>query len=422
MQLNKLFQNPWWVVAASFCGLFIGAGTMVYVFGVFLKPVTEALNISRGTYSTGVLVFALVLALACPVLGIALDRWGSRKVLLPLIIGYAGVTATFAFLQPSELLVLTMFALNGLMGVGLSAVPFARAISIRFDQRRGLALGLAIAGAGFGVALVPQFMGLLIESAGWRTAYLVYGAAIALIAFLPIALLIGDPGAITPHTPASDLQKITTGMTAAEAFRTWKFWAMLTAFFFGIIAINGTVSHLVALLTDRGLLMPQAIKAISIVGMAAIVGRIVCGTLLDWFSGPKVALLFMVIPIVGIGLISSGAGEATPYIGAALLGFAIGGEVDLLAYFVGSYFGMRAFGKIYGTLFAVFSAGVGVGPFISGMAFDRFHSYDGVFIGYQVLLGLACLLVCTLGPYLYPPKKRANRLDAANEASAKQAY
>jgi len=50
--MTNLFRNRWWVVFATICGLLVGAGPInVFTFGVFLKPITEDLGLSRGAFS-----------------------------------------------------------------------------------------------------------------------------------------------------------------------------------------------------------------------------------------------------------------------------------------------------------------------------------------------------------------------------------
>jgi MFS family permease len=141
---------------------------------------------------------------------------------------------------------------------------------------------------------------------------------------------------------------------------------------------------------------------LSLSGLAIIGGRILSGWCLDRFWGPYVAVAFFLIPMAGIGLLDSGLAGATPLLGATLCGLGIGAEVDLMAFFVSRYFGLRDYAKIYGAMFAVFSFGVGVGPTISGISFDRFHTYGPAFLLYEGLLAVTCLLFLRLGPYPFP--------------------
>src|SRR6185437_12881410 len=207
-------------------------------------------------------------------------------------------------------------------------------------------------------------------------------------AFVPVALFIREPPDFArtgARAAASTPREAVPGIDGREAFRSWRFYALTAAFFLAIVAIIGAVSHVVALLTDRGYPLQEATAALSLSGLAIIGGRILSGWCLDRLWGPYVAVVFFVIPMVGIGLLDSGAGGVVPLVGATLCGLGIGAEVDLMAFFVSRYFGLRDYAKIYGAMFAIFSFGVGIGPMVSGFVFDRFHSYGPAFLLYEVL-------------------------------------
>jgi MFS family permease len=287
-------------------------------------------------------------------------------------------------------------------------IPYAAVITHWFDSHRGIALGLATAGVGLGVALIPQLAASLIGHFGWRWAYVGLGIAVVVLAWLPVVLFVRDP----PWVPASGRAGTTNaaalpGIDAAAALKTRNFWMLSVAFFLGVLAINGTIVHIVALLTDRGIPLQVATGALSIAGLAIIVGRIACGWCLDRFWGPYVAVCFFLLPMLGIALLGSGLANPVPLVGAALCGAGIGAEIDLMAFFISRYFGLKAYGKIYGLMFMLFNIGTGMGPALSGRAFDRFHSYSQIFIVYEVALALTCVLLFGLGKYAYPPVKHA---------------
>jgi MFS family permease len=77
-----------------------------------------------------------------------------------------------------------------------------------------------------------------------------------------------------------------------------------------------------------------------------------------------------------------------------------------MAFLLSRYFGLKAYGKIYGVMFAVFGIGTGIGPALSGISFDRFHSYEPIFIVYAAILIITCALFIRLGPYPYPAPSR----------------
>src|SRR5438874_2046126 len=111
-----------------------------------------------------------------------------------------------------------------------------------------------------GGALVPQLAAALIAAFDWRTAYLGLGIAILVIAFVPVAVFLREPPEApraVDGAPAIPLPGIEPG----EAFRSSLFWGLAVAFFLDVIAINGTLTHTVALMTDRGLALPAATAA-----------------------------------------------------------------------------------------------------------------------------------------------------------------
>lgn len=401
--MNGMFRNRWWVVFASVLGLLVGAGSInVFAFGVFLKPVSEDLGLSRGILSSALALNGILTAVSCPLIGLMIDRWGVRTVMLPCIALFALATAGYSLLQPEPLLIVfAIYGFAGLVGGGQTPIAYAKTVSGWFDKERGLALGVAMAGVGLGAFLIPRLAGFLIPTFGWRMAYVGMGVAVFVLGFLPVALFLRDPDrAQLARQPA-----VQRGLTAAEALKgSWRFWALTAAFFFGVLAINGTLTHVVALLTDRGIPVQDAIGALSAAGLAIIVGRILSGYCLDRFPGHYVAIIFFIIPMGGIGLLASGAGGSVPLLGAVLCGMGIGAEVDLMAFFVSRYFGLKAYGKIYGTMFGIFSVGTGLGPSLSGIFFDIWHSYTPIFLVYEGLLVITCLLFTRLGPYPFPPE------------------
>jgi MFS family permease len=408
--MGSFFGNRWWVVFASICGLLVGAGAVhIFAFGVFLKPVTEDLGIGRALMSSGLIITSTLNALGCLPLGYLIDRFGVRRVMMPGIILYALGIAGWSLLAPSPWIIYATFLGAGLFGAIGSPVPYGAMLSLWFDRHRGLAIGVAMAGVGLGVAIVPQLAAFFIRSYGWRWAYVDLALTTVVLAWLPVAIFLREP-TIRDRTKQADVaiaDGSLPGMSAMAAIKgSWRFWALTLAFFLAIISINGTLTHIVALLTDRGVPLQVATGLLSAAGIALLIGRILSGWCLDRFFGPYVAIGFFIIPMIGIALLGSGAGGMVPFAGAILCGLSVGAEVDIMAFFVSRYFGLKAYGKIYGTMFAAFSFANGFGPSIAGWSFDRFHSYRPAFMIFEVLLVLTCILLTPLGAYPYPARGR----------------
>jgi MFS family permease len=379
--MHGVFANRWWIVFATVCGLVVGGGAInVFAFAVFLKPITAELGVGRGMFSSALTLHATLAALSCPLIGWLVDRWGARRVMIPGLVVYALATASYALIQASPFAVTYLvFAVTGIVGGVGTPIPYAAVLTRWFDRQRGLALGIGIAGVGLGVALVPQLAAFLIAAFGWRTAYLGLAVTILVIAFVPVAIFLREPTKAARSTE-DPVAAALPGAATGEAFRSGVFWALAIAFFLDVIAINGTLTHIVALLTDRGIALQAAVAALSGTGIALILGRILSGWCLDRLWGPYVAVAFFILPMIGIALLATGAAGLAPVVGAVTLGLGIGAEVDLMAFFASRYFGMRNYAKIYGTMFGIFAFGVGIGPALSGASFDLFRSYAPIFI------------------------------------------
>jgi len=76
-------RNRWWIVAAGVIALSCGAGPVnIFTFGVFLKPLTEALGLGRGQFGAAQALTNVLSAITGPVLGHWLDKYGARPVLI----------------------------------------------------------------------------------------------------------------------------------------------------------------------------------------------------------------------------------------------------------------------------------------------------------------------------------------------------
>jgi MFS family permease len=170
LRLAKFLRNRWWVVYAAICGLLVGAGPVnVFAFAVFLKPVTESLGIGRELFSSGLIVGSTVAGIGLIPLGFLLDHYRVRRVMMPGLVLYAAGVMGYALMTPSPLHIYLAFAIAALFGPIGSPLPYGAVLSRWFDRQRGLAIGIAMAGVGLGVALVPQIAAVLIRVLGWMS-------------------------------------------------------------------------------------------------------------------------------------------------------------------------------------------------------------------------------------------------------------
>ena len=371
---------------------------------MFLKPIMADTGWQRSSVSFALSVGGIFSALAVPVLGRMMDRWSIRRVALPGIVVYAVCTSLLG-LSPSVFWIFTlMFAIAEMTSAIQTPLGYAKAIAAWFDRRRGLALGIAMSGVGLGGFVIPQIANLLIEQVGWRGAYVCLALLTLAIAFPVVALWVREPGSGEGERHVAFASAALPGFASREAAMLPRFWFLAAAFFLVAVAINGTVAHVVPLLTDHGLSAASATAVLGIFGLATLAGRLLAGYLVDRIFAPYVATVFFLAPIAGFALLASASGPL-PAIGVVLMGLGPGTEIDLIAFLISRYFGQRAFGELYGYFFMVFGLGSSFGRFLGGLVFDLAGSYRPALIGAALTLVVAVALVNRLGVYAYPVRR-----------------
>ena len=390
---NARIFYGWWVVAGSIVGLSTGPGQFAFgSLGLFIIPLGDEFGWNRAQISLALTFFTVALAISLPLVGSLVDRLGSRRVLLPsmLVVGLCLALLGLVLSQLWHLLLI--FALIGSLGAGANSLPYMLTISAWFDRRRGLAIGIAMAGSGLGYAYVPPLVQYMIGGFGWRSGFLVLAGITVLIAIPLVSWLFrdtpeqlglradGDDEGSAAETPGSSV-----GVSYQEALRTPAFWLLFLVFCALSFSLYGLLPHIVPMLSDRGIDATRAALAASSVGVTIMVARVVVGYLIDRFFAPRVAMTFFLLSAVGLGLLATGTAGPAVLLATVLVGLAIGAEIDLMAFLATRYFGLKHFGKIYGLLFASLLIGTSLGPVIYGFAYESHGSYVWI-------LALCCAL------------------------------
>jgi cyanate permease len=279
---------------------------------------------------------------------------------------------------------MTCFVL-GLVGNGAAHLAYSRSISTWFQRRLGMALSFVMVGAGLGAMILPVVAQSIISGAGWRVAYASLGG-LALLLGLPLSWrYIRERGVLENNSPPV----AHSGMTWQQGLRSFSFWIITIILFVSSISMNGAITHLSALLTDRGLTAGNAALCASILGGSSLLCRIVVGWLLDRFFGPRVALVINLITALGIFLLARATSFPAGCFAAALIGVGTGGEAAITPYLLTRYFGLRAFSTLYGLTWTFYAAAGAIGPVILGRAFDATGSYTALLTLLATALGLA---------------------------------
>jgi MFS family permease len=386
----------WRVVLAASLGVMAGFGSLfVYTFSVFVKPLAAQFGWSREAISSGFAVATVTLGLVSPLLGRWIDHYGPRRIILICMTIYGCAIASLSLLHSALWqFYVTCFVL-GVVGNGAAHLAYSRSISTWFQRRLGMALAVVMAGAGLGAMVLPVVAQLIISRSGWRAAYASLGG-LALLLGLPLSWrFVRERGVVARKSAAV----AHAGMTWQQGLRSSAFWIVTAILFVSSISMNGAITHLSALLTDRGLTAGNAALCASILGGSSLLGRIVVGWLLDRFFGPRVALAINLITALGIFLLARAASFPAGCLAAALIGVGAGGEAAITPYLLTRYFGLRAFSTLYGLTWTFYAAAGAIGPVMLGRAFDATGSYASLLTLLAAVLGVAAVTNLLLPRY-----------------------
>ena len=361
----------WLVVLAAYFGVFVSFGSLlVFTFGIFVKPLSSEFGWTRESISAAFGFAAISVAVCSPVLGRLLDRYGPRRVILPAMTIFGLAFASLSLLTPGLIHLYAVFVVLGIVGNGTTQMGYSRAVSTWFDSNRGLALALVMAGVGTGGILLPPLAQSLITHYGWRTAYAALGVLVLFLGLPLTAVFVRER-----HADHHGARPTLGGIAVREALRSRPFLILVATLFLGSITINGAITHLSPLLTDRGIGAGSAALVVSVLGGASFCGRLLTGHLLDRYFGPRVSFVLMTGVAAGIALLARAHTSPAALIAAALIGLGLGAEADITPYLLTRYFGLRGFSTLYGFTWTAYATAGAIGPVIMGVAFDRMGSY-----------------------------------------------
>lgn len=393
------WREGWGVVLAATVGITI-AVTHIYAIGVLLGPIEQTFGWSRTVASSGLTIVSVIAFLAAPFVGFAVDKLGPRRIGLAGLVVFCSGIAALSLASASPWSWWGLWLIVALGNMGVKGTIWTAGVAGRFQVTRGTALAVALCGTGLGAAVLPLLSAQLAQSHGWRGAVIGVGA-IELAVALPLVLLFfyGARDLDRRDRRDSKLLKL-TGLGVREALLSRRFFQLGGAAFAFAVAAIGTVFHFAPILQEGGLAPTRAAAIAGLIGIATIVGRIITGFLVDRMQATRVGMVVFLIPVLAwIGIMSGQFTGAGPYVVACAVGLAAGAELDLVAYLVTRYFGLRSFGVVFGTISGLLGLAAGVGPLTAAMMFDRFGSYQPVGWIFIPLFVLGSLLVGSLGRY-----------------------
>jgi MFS family permease len=372
--LEREHPHQGWIAVLAGAALIGCAALYVFTFGVFLKPLTQEFGWTRSSVAGAVTVHLVLCMIMAPIVGGFIDRHSPARAMSIACVLYGGIFAALGLMRGSLIELYALFAAGAVLGCGAALAPVVvtRIVAGWFVRRRGLALGLTLCGAGIGVAVLPTLAGAAISAFGWRTAHMVLGGGVALLGLVSAAMLRKAPSDPSKSTASAE------GLPFERALLTSAFWILIATYLVVGVCYTGLVVHLVPLLTDRGVDADAVAIAQGLLGLSVIVGRAGSALVIDRLWAPGLAAAFLLFAALSGHLFVSTQDDSSRMVAAVLLGLAGGAEVNIMAYLVARYFGLRAYGKIYAWPYGIYMLGAAFGPLIAGLLFDLNGSYDGV--------------------------------------------
>jgi predicted MFS family arabinose efflux permease len=387
----------------AFTTMLLVAG-ITNTFPVFLPALLAEFGGSRAATAATASLLWVGGAVLSPVAGYLVARWNPR-LLVSLGLGIVGVGMALGSLAPT--LPLFLAAMGGLGGIGLGLTGMtthAALIADAYVRRRGLATGIAFGGSMAAYALAPPAQ-WLITHWGWRRAFWCY--AVVILAVIPWALRT-HPTRLASTADRGATRPGETRVTVSSIVRSAGFWSLLVMFttppLFGYLA---TTQHALYF-TARGFTMAQASLLLAIGGILAGCGRALAGLVADRFGGPTAGFLSFSCSLVGM-LCLLGMEVVRPlWVLAAgyvfFLFLPLGSRASIVTVLLGRLAPPAHYGVIFGLLGIGNNLGAALGPWLSGVLFDRTGSYVVIYLSAIAiaLTGLSALAVFTVSTRRVP--------------------
>jgi MFS family permease len=377
--------DAWLVVAAAFLAGFVVFG-IIYCFGVFLESMVADLQAGRGAVSALFSVTGVAFYMFGPIAGRLSDRLGPRAVVAFGALLMGGGLILTALIDQIWLGYLT-YGIGVGAGAACAYVPTLAAVGGWFVERRNTALGLAAAGTGCGMLIVPPLSAILIDAFGWRGADVVLGLGSAALVAACALMVKAAPAEPKPPQP---LREVLRSMPFLSMYVSWVFTttALFVPFVFlpafaqanGADAVAGA-----ALLSLLG-----GTSVLSRAGMGALSARFGTIPLFKCAVAAMAAsfLLWLLLPDFHWLVVFS-----------VVLGFAYGVRISLVPAVLIDIFGRQNLGFILGVFFTASGLASVLGPILAGFIFDATGSYQWCI---ALALGMGVLGTIAIAPLRNP--------------------
>ncbi len=395
------WRQNWPVVMAACAG--VGTATIItYSSGLFLEPLEQEFGWSRAEIMSGHAIASTAGVICAPFTGMFVDRIGPRRIGIVAVILICLTTALFSLTGPNIWHWRALWVPFSIAIVLIQPSVWTAAVTSLFSAGRGLALAVTLCGSSIGSIVTPPLTFYLIESVGWRLAFVCLGAVWAFIALPPIWLFFSSSRDRVRLAP--DQMQASAALPRPSIWQSGILTRRYPQLLLAGVCIAGVVVTMavsvVPILSSSGISRGEAAGIASLIGVTAIFGRLTIGALLDRMNGRLIAAGCVLLPILGLLILIHFPGSTLAASAAVLIfGFSLGAELDIVAYLTSRYFGTQNFGFLFGTIGGFIGLAGANGPIALNAVYDATGSYVPALWAAMPLCLLSALLFLLLGPY-----------------------
>lgn len=392
------WRNYWPLALSALIG-YSAIGLQSYGLSPFVSSLEQEFGWTRSQVMIGVSISNAVGIFLNIIIGMIVDRFGSRRVALT---GLVVQTGSFALLGTATGALLNWSLLWVLLAVGVVLVQstvWTRALARRFDHARGMAFAVALSGTPIAAMILPVLSTWLIGEYGWRGGFIGVGAIWLAVSF-PVVFLFFREGprrrdaAVTQGEPAD-----VPGLTFRDGIRTRAFFRLLISFGCFSFYSMTIATNIVPLLAETGVGTIEAARIAAVMGVMGIFARLSVGFLLDHFPGHIIGTGTLLMPVLGCAILLTGdPGVILLSIAVATFGAAIGAEMDVALYLATRHFGLKAFAALFSAIITFGALNAAIGPYAGGRLHDLSGNYDTLLVTIMVVMSIGALAMATLGP------------------------
>ena len=386
-QLTVRAVMPLWllvVIVGTIVGVSMGRTQSM---GLYLPPITQALSIGREPFGLAMALAQLTMGIGAPLFGGLIDKYGAGRIIIVCVLAtVAGLYFMYAATEPVHLLISGVLMGIGVSGTGITSLVGTIGRLAPPDKRLSAIASIGMA-AGIGGFVALPVMHFLIEWVGWQQS-LLWLMAITLL-LIPLAW----PLRGKPQTQGGPVRTQTSREALAEAFGHPSFWLLTAGFFVCGFHVAFIMVHLPAFTLDQGLPSWVGPFALSVVGIANIIGTFLAGQ-----SGrlmeKRRALSFIYFgrAIIFLGFIFLPMTPVTVIVLCGLLGLLWLATIPLTSGLVATFFGTTWMSMLFGIVFASHQVGSFFGGWGGGKLFDLTGDYTAMW-WISIALGVLSALV-----------------------------